>query len=234
MEKQAHIYPIKELILLIESHYGINFGEIANKARGQLCQDLFVLAHFGFKSNGFFVEFGATNGVDLSNTYLLEKEFGWSGILSEPCRVWYPALIQNRECYIDHKCVWTESGAELIFNETLGPQISTIDTYSYSDFHSAERVNGKKYAVKTISLVDLLDKFGAPSVIDYLSIDTEGSEFDILQAFPFDKYSFKMITCEHNYSISREKIHTLLSQNGYRRILQEFTQFDDWYILESS
>jgi FkbM family methyltransferase len=205
-----------------------------SKSRGQLQQDLFALVMNNFKRNGFFVEFGATDGKALSNTYILEKEFAWSGILAEPCRVWYPALIQNRECYIEHKCVWTESGMELIFNETAGAQISTIDIYSDSDFHSAGRVDGKRYAVKTISLVDLLDKFSAPSEIDYLSIDTEGSEFDILQAFPFSKYTFKTITCEHNFSKSREKIHTLLSQHGYRRVLQEFSQFDDWYVLEGS
>lgn len=61
--------------------------QILEKSRSQLRQDLFVLTELNFKQNGYFVEFGATNGVDLSNTYLLEKEFNWSGILAEPARV---------------------------------------------------------------------------------------------------------------------------------------------------
>ena len=47
---------------------------------------------------------------------------------------------------------------------------------------------GKKYRIKTISLEDLLLKYNAPVVIDYLSMDTEGSEYEILSAFNFDKY----------------------------------------------
>lgn len=58
-----------------------------------------------FKQNGFFVEFGATNGIDLSNTYLLETEFGWNGILAEPDKYWHTSLIANRTAIIDIRCV---------------------------------------------------------------------------------------------------------------------------------
>src|ERR1017187_1984592 len=51
-------------------------------SKSQLRQDLMVLSELDFKRGGYFVEFGATNGVTLSNTYLLEKEYGWTGILA--------------------------------------------------------------------------------------------------------------------------------------------------------
>jgi hypothetical protein len=58
----------------------------------QLRQDLFVLTELNFMRDGFFVEFGATNGQDLSNSYILEKEFNWKGILSEPAISWQKDL----------------------------------------------------------------------------------------------------------------------------------------------
>ncbi|WP_199925172.1 FkbM family methyltransferase [Neorhizobium sp. SOG26] len=76
----------------------------------------------------------------------------------------------------------------------------------------------------------MLRKYGAPRQIDYLSIDTEGSEFDILQAFDFGEYEFGIITCEHNYTPQREKIHDLLVANGYVRVWEKVSRFDDWYI----
>ena len=60
-------------------------------------------------------------------------------------------------------------------------------------------------------------KYNAPKNIDYLSIDTEGSEYEILKTFDFDKYNSKVITCEHNYTPARNKIYSLLSANGYQR-----------------
>ena len=62
----------------------IKNGAQPNNIKSQIYQDIFVLYTLNWKRNGFFVEFGATNGFDLSNSYLLEKDFGWKGILCEP------------------------------------------------------------------------------------------------------------------------------------------------------
>ncbi len=76
----------------------------------------------------------------------------------------------------------------------------------------------------------MLRSNNAPKIIDYLSIDTEGSEFDILNAFDFGEYSFRVITCEHNYTEKRLLIHDLLKKNGYKRVFEEISLFDDWYV----
>ena len=95
-------------------------------SKSQLRQDLFVLAELDFKRGGFFVEFGATNGVDMSNTYLLEKDFAWKGILAEPARRWHNDLRNNRTCDIETNCVWRESNSLLAFNEVEVGEFSTI------------------------------------------------------------------------------------------------------------
>lgn len=204
-----------------------------SKSKSQIRQDLIVLSYLNFKKNGFFVEFGATNGVDFSNSYLMEKEFDWKGILSEPATCWHEDLARNRACNIDNSCVWASSESTLPFRETVISGLSTIASFSNSDHHQKERKNGKTYLVKSISLADLLKKYDAPSHIDYLSIDTEGSEFEILKNFDFSLYTFEVISCEHNYSPMRHKIYALLTSNGYKRIFQDLSFFDDYYVKEN-
>lgn len=209
----------------------IPFMKSLMKSKSQLGQDLFVLSELGFKKNGFFVEFGAANGVDLSNTYFLEKEFRWGGILSEPATIWHEQLRSSRSCWIDTNCVWGISGQTLDFNETSVAELSTVDKYSSADLHREARKGGRRYKVPTISLNDLLARYDAPPVVDYLSIDTEGSEFEILSAFDFSRTKIRVITCEHNYTSMREKIFDLLSGHGYVRKHEPLSKFDDWYVL---
>ena len=219
-----------DLLLALPNEHAPQLLRYLRKSRSQLRQDLFVLSQLNFKTNGFFVEFGATNGITLSNTYLLETEFGWSGILAEPAKCWTAELCQNLRAHIELNCVWKDSNSTLVFNEVTYAELSTVNSYSDTDSNGDIRKQGKTYSVETISLRDLLKKYDAPVDIDYLSIDTEGSEFDVLNNFPFCDYSFKVITCEHNFTPMREKIYALLTNNGYIRRFPELSKFDDWYV----
>lgn len=225
------IYEFSELI--DQDCIGEYFGNLTN-SKSQLGQDLFALSELGFKRNGFFVEFGATNGIDFSNTYLMETKFDWKGILAEPAKLWHSSLNKNRSASIELDCVWKATGETLLFNEVNDgdvAELSTINNFSNSDNHRETRkALSNKYEVNTISLNDMLKKYNAPKNIDYLSIDTEGSEYEILKTFDFDKYKVKVITCEHNYTPTRNKIYSLLSANGYQRKFTEFSLWDDWYI----
>lgn len=216
---------IQDLFGLMARAHGF-LGE--NKS--QFHQDIFVLLETGFKQNGYFVEFGATNGVDLSNTYLLEKAFGWSGILAEPATVWHTDLAANRSAKIEFDCVWKNTGESLEFNMVDEAELSTLATFNNSDGRSRKRRQGATFTVKTVSLNDLLKRHDAPRHIDYLSIDTEGSELEILQNFDFAAHSFSVITCEHNYTKDRERIYKLLTAKGYERKLTRLSQCDDWYV----
>lgn len=221
----------KEYVNLIsKSQHKSELLELMALAKSQLGQDLFVVNELKCKENGFFVEFGATNGITLSNTHLLEKQFGWKGILAEPAKCWHAALNRNRDAHIVTDCVWSDSNSILNFNEVGIAELSTIDTFSSSDLHKESRKKGRSYQVKTISLLDLLDKYNAPRIIDFLSIDTEGSEYAILENFDFEKYSFRVITCEHNFTDAREKIFSLLTSKGYTRKFEDISKFDDWYV----
>lgn len=205
------------------------------ESMSQLGQDLFVLHMLGGRRNGYFVEFGATDGVSLSNTCLLERSFGWRGICAEPCRRWHPELKKNRRCAIDTRCVWSRTGDHLRFAESDDAVYSTVKAFADSDGHAELRRDAREYDVTTISLVDLLASHGAPPEIDYLSIDTEGSELEILAAHDFGRYRFRVITVEHNFvQGQRRKIRRLLSSQGYRRCLPALSRWDDWYVLKAA
>jgi FkbM family methyltransferase len=200
------------------------------KAKSQLGQDVLALAQLGIKKPGFFVEFGATNGLDLSNTYLLEKNFGWKGILCEPAKEWHEELRLNRSCAIDTRCVYSSTGQKIQFSETSIGELSTISSYMNSDANRLIRKKAAAYEVETVTLGDLLSSHNAPSYIDFLSIDTEGSEYEILSAFDFSRHSFGLICVEHNFTNNREKIRELLTANSYSQVLHEYSAFDDWYV----
>lgn len=211
----------------------VRHGASPGNAKAQIGQDLFALFVLNWKRSGFFVEFGATNGVDLSNTYLLEKDFGWKGILAEPAAVWRDELTRNRNAVIDFDCVWNESGHTLQFAVAEQAEFSTLSGFTDSDSHRSTRASGVLQTVQTVSLQDLLERHEAPHEIDYLSIDTEGSEYDILSAFDFSRYEISVITCEHNFSPKREQIHGLLSGNGYVRVYEGLSRWDDWFVKAS-
>jgi FkbM family methyltransferase len=206
-----------------------NLVQDLKNSRAQHSQDLVALSINNFKREGFFVEFGATNGVDISNTYLLEKNYGWTGILAEPARAWHKELARNRTAQISHECVWKESGQEVTFVETEIRELSTVEEFQAHDLHASARSNGNRYKVPTTSLDDLLKKFNAPKRIDFLSIDTEGSEFFILENFDFSYYEIGFISVEHNFTANRNRIYDLLVSKGFKRVLTQHSSGDDWY-----
>ena len=151
--------------------------------------------------------------------------------MAEPSKQFHKDLRLNRpKSIIDERCVYSESGKTVLFSEVESTGLSQMAIYKGRDKLSRLRNEKNVYEVGTISLEQMLDFHKAPKVIDYLSIDVEGGEFDILNAFDFRKYKFQVISVEHNYSELRKKILTLLSANGYQRVHAEISQVDDWYI----
>lgn len=186
-------------------------------SKSQLNQDLNVLKFYNNKRDGFFVEIGASDGVTLSNTHLLEKSYKWRGICVEPIPYDFLQLKINRpNSMCCDNAVYNISGLEVKFDisnkEHLLSGISThIDRHKHIINKNKTTIN-----VNTISLVDLLDKYHAPEFIEYMSLDTEGSEYEILKTFDFNKYKIGLIDVEHNYiEPRRSQIKKLLTENGY-------------------
>jgi FkbM family methyltransferase len=198
-------------------------------SKSQLGQDLKVLSFYKEKKGGYFVEIGASDGITLSNTYLLETQYGWNGICVEPIPEFYTKLINNRPnsiCYDNaiYNCSNIIVEFDIAINDELISGISAnLDLYKATVNKNKTTIN-----VTTLSLNDLLDKSNAPHFIEYLSLDTEGSEYEILKTLDFNKYTFGLIDVEHNYvEPRRSNIKKLLLANGYLYLGEN--KWDDMY-----
>ena len=195
----------------------------------QIGQDLRVVEFYNNKEYGFFIEIGASNGIYLSNTYLLETEYKWKGICCEPIPVRFEELVINRPnsvCY--NQAVYSESGLSLLFDiannfDLLSGISEHIDAYKLN-----VDANKTSIEVQTISLLDVLDNANAPKFIEYMSLDTEGTELEIIKKFDFEKYTFGLIDIEHNYiQPRRSEINNLLLSKGY--VYEGENKWDDMY-----
>ena len=201
-----------------------------HQSRSQLLQDLWVSFELDGHRDGFFVEFGATDGVTESNTALLEAEYGWHGILAEPNPAWHPTLERSRPAaVVDQRCVTARTGETAEFLVVEHPELSTLVAYAAADHFAEIRRAASPIAVETVTLNDLLSEHGAPAVIDYMSVDTEGSEYEILSAFDFHRWEVRLFSVEHNHGEQETRLDALLNDQGYERVYPELSQWDAWY-----
>jgi FkbM family methyltransferase len=203
------------------SRYMENFEESNSAFR----QDLIALMFNNFKTHGTFIEVGACDGVATSNTLLLEREYFWTGLLVEPARIWHEDLFRNRTSQIETRCAWKSNGEQLQFVEKLSPGrsgiVETSDDYTVANAF---------YSVETVSLEMLISENPKLKNVDFLSVDTEGSELEVLQGFPFEKIQPRFICVEHNFNdLKRAQVRSLLGRHGYQIYLESLSHVDDWF-----
>lgn len=151
--------------------------------KSQYGQDKWIIEEqFPNLNNGYFVDLAAADGIFLSNTYILEKNYNWNGICIEPNSFSFENLKLNRNCICDNNVILDE-----------GSEIDFIEYEKITDYeHLLSTVNGAssfnspiKSIIKKItkSLNTVLDLYNAPKIINYISLDIEGSEIYVLQDF---------------------------------------------------
>lgn len=195
-------------------------------------QDFFVLNELYYKQNGFFVDLGASDGITGSNTFILEKFYKWNGICVDPNPSTLKSLCGSRDAIICDLCVHSETGKILPF-QYLENQSLFYGWNFRSGIKGVIEDPGEDFSeinVLTISLNDLLELYRAPQVIDYISLDIEGNEYNVLQNFDFKKYHVNCLTVEHDYSEQREKIKSLLTNQGFIHYTKTSCDNEDWFV----
>lgn len=177
----------------------------------------------GYK-NGFYVDVGAHDGVSLNNTLYFEKNNNWRGINIEPIKDVFDTLVKNRPDDVNINCaVCNRDGeADFYLNEGYTEMLSgIIENYDARHLERLMNENTEKSAttqivkVNTKRLETIFDEQGV-SHINYLSIDVEGAEFEVLKSINFDKVFIDLIGFENNYAEVSTPIILYLEYKGFK------------------
>lgn len=183
----------------------------------QAGQDKWVCETLDFKKGGFFVEIGAYDGIQTSNTYVLEKSLGWGGICIEANPSAFSKLQKNRS--------------------SINTSVA-VSTYKGFCGFGSDSIISNQGTTPCDTLSNILLDCGAPNYIDYISLDVEGLEWDILNTFDFNKWKVNLWTIEHNLycrgAEQKEKIYKTMVLNGFERVVEDVLAdgrlaFEDWY-----
>lgn len=200
----------------------------------QLGQDKLLNERFAHnKKNGFFLDIGAHDGMTGSNTYFFEKELQWQGICFEPLPHLFKQLESCRDCICINACVGPSAGTVPFLHlnsvdEQLSGMCATYDKRMLDVVLNDISVYGGNCAVMQLPCVrvnDILDQYGVTHV-DYLSLDTEGSELEILKSIDFSKVTIDMMSVENNFD--EPFIREFLQTKGF--VFIEHVVVDDIFV----
>ncbi len=193
--------------------------------------------------NGFFVELGANDGKTQSNTLYYEKHRGWRGVLIEPIPQNFLKCRKNRspENYIVcNACTsfdYQEKFVEIIYSNLMSTAPGLESDLKDPMEHAK---TGKQYLSETEDnfvfgalakpLNEILIEARAPRQIDFLSLDVEGAEIEVLKGIDHNQFRFTYMCIE---SRGIEKIEHFLNEKGYEMI-EKITFHDYIFKLKNS
>lgn len=161
------------------------------------------------------MEAGAYDGIGFSNTYLLESRYFWKGICIEANPRVFRKLQKNRACRLAHKLLGASGTIKNLYLQDMG---STVTQGNESEFVS----------MPCSTFAEVLYECKAPKNIDYLSMDIEGSEDEVLGAFPFEKHLFRCATIERLSENGKKQLRS----HGYI-LIKEVEGLDSFFVHET-
>lgn len=144
----------------------------------------------------------------LSNTYALEKHFGWKGLCIEPNPDYFYNLSHYRENCDLVAAVVGRARMEQVYFYEAGDHSGIVG------FDNPQRFKERSKQEYTVTLLEIFEKFSVPKVIDYLSLDVEGAEDFILSVFPLENYEVRLMSIER----PKDDLKAILESKGYNQI----------------
>ena len=182
-----------------------------------------ILEAFDFAREGFFIEVGANDPRQNSLTYILER-LGWTGMLIDPLSKCYEKLLKERprSQSFHCACVRPEQVGKITLHAPDPSSVVATVEKNVDDFDIEYSFTETCDAVTLDSLVNKVN----PPRIDFLSMDTEGTELDVLLGFDLARRRPRLILIEDKlYNLSK---HRYLTQKGFRLVKR--TMLNNWYV----
>jgi FkbM family methyltransferase len=204
---------------------------------GQFNEDSFILSQYS-QSFGYAIEVGGADGINGSPTKCLE-DLGWKTLLIEPNPQLFTEAKKHRphvfNCAAGEVCednvgmtIYTLNGGNETAVSGLNPNTKLIEQHQHLiEDQRLELVNKRTLNVLIYEWEKVLGE-EIPN-IDFVSIDTEGTELDVMKGFNIEKYQPKIIALENNF----EDYNYRRTMFGYRYILYNRIGVNDYYIRES-
>jgi FkbM family methyltransferase len=194
-------------------------------------EDRWVEEYFKGEPPGFFVEVGAYDGIILSNTYLLES-LGWSGILVEPDPAMAARCRTNRPKCRLYECaaVGSDATKEITFNVVDGGEVySAAGELTPLQRKRLEEwgLRSRTMTVAARTLDSMLAEAGAARV-DFVSIDVEGGEADILRGFDLARWRPRVVMVEVNSRVRSSGVREAFTRQGY--VYLESIEINEIYV----
>jgi FkbM family methyltransferase len=203
----------------------------ASLFRAQHGEDRILFEYFGGRRSGYYVEVGAFNGVDLSNTFFFEQ-IGWEGLLVEPHPDLAALCRRDRPRSTVAACAVVPPGTPpmVSFEVSDGAELYSSLAMGRAQRDQVVRETGT-LAVRTIqaeakTLDRVLEEAGATAV-DFMTIDVEGHELGALEGFDIGRWRPRVVILERNEEMPRLGILRYMSRHGY--VLGQRTGVNDWY-----
>lgn len=198
----------------------------------QFGEDRLLADHFDHKSTGFCVEVGALDGCTDSNTLYFEQQ-GWGCLLVEATPEMAAACRENRPKATVVECAVVHPDAPSQVTFQVAEDIKGLSSLAV-DQHNADalkryhgRVRLRDIVVNTKTLDAIFTEQQPPS-IDFMTIDVEGQEWNVLQGFDLNRWQPKIVIVERNHHFPRWRMLRHFHQHAYK--LQRTTGVNDWFI----
>ena len=195
------------------------------KKGAQFGEDEYILDLFEKNFKGKFLDVGCYHPTRHNNTYLMYKN-GWSGMNIDlnPLTIELFNFMRPRDININIGISDSENEKKLFFIDELNTQ-NTLDENQLNFLKNHHNIKDHEIIekkIRTKCLDKILDEYKFFD-IDFMNLDIEGHELNVLKTIDFEKIKIKYLCIEmieHNQKSieNNEKIKSLLNQNNYKLI----------------